>query len=504
MCSVRVVARPLTVGMLAFAAASLTALRSPPSPSAPRTSSPPPQRPRRAHPSRPSRTRRASSYHRSQAAPNHSVSHHPRISAFLPTPRAPPPPPAVRPSRAPSPPECLPQPLTLRAVNVRLKALVRRKHEFHRCVWLYQQLMLHRITPDKYTYSLLLTACATTGRTRHAMQLFHQLRHHRIPLDNYLRANLLTVVARSKQPDIAFAMWVFASSPKPSTLLCNILIELFARTRNLTGAECVHRYMNAAQIRVDAYTVSALIRAHVATGGPHAALSALRDMWRAGLSVHAAAFGQVIAAFGEQGLIDEAVALFDEMTVFGVQPLQTTFNVLIAACVGRDVRKAFEIFDEMNASTSFGGDRYTYHALIKCCLAAREAHRVAELYDAIKRSGFQPNQVSYRLTLVAAGMMMDGDLVERVARDMSDNGCEARMDTAATLVAAAIRCSDLQAALQHFSSFVSGGDAARNARFFDEIRAALRAFDARDGRGVQDWKHTQLVVDELQRSCTRE
>ncbi|CAN8062497.1 unnamed protein product [Agarophyton chilense] len=489
--------------MIAFAPASVATPRTPSHPSPSRTS---PASPGHLH--RSPRRRRVSFRPASPSARPHvdhaSTTSVPSISAFLATPPAPPPPAVIRPPQASHPPEPLPQPFTLRAVNMRLRALVRNKNAFDRCLWLHGQLRQHSIKPDKYTYSLLLTACATVRNSKHAMQLYHELRQNRVAMDDHLRANLLTVVARSKQPDIGFAMWVFASSPKPSLLLCNILIDLFARAHNATGAESVHRYMNAVGIQADAYTVSALIRVHVASAGPAAALLALREMWRAGLSVHVAAFGQVIAAFGQLGMIDEAVALFDEMTVFGVQPQQTTFNILIEACKGRNLQKAFEIYDEMKASTSFRGDRYTFHALINCCLAAREAERVPGLYAAIKRAGFQPNQISYRLALVAAGIMMDIDFMEQVAGDMKNNLCEPRMDTMATLVAAAVRCSDLQAALSHFSNFVSCRDSLRNARFFDEIRGALRRFDEQGLQDLQDSMHTQLVVDELERSCMRE
>lgn len=393
---------------------------------------------------------------------------------------------------------------TVVARNAQLKALAKRKH-LDACLSFMNEMRESAVVPDKYSYSIVLTCCARLGAVDVARDLYRRMRLEGIVPDDYIRTNLLTVAANAKPPQVRMCARLFATMRNPTVYMCNVMIDAYARAGNVDSCIAMCRYMRLCGLEADKYTMSALIKAYVKSGRIEEAFQRLREMHAAGLELSAAAFGQVIDAFGKLGLMDRAVKVFDLMTLFGVAPTQATYNTLIAACSTKGMtKKAYEIFEEMKATSSFVGDRYTIHSLMSCCLKSRDATRVMQLYRMIKKGPFMCNQVSYRYALTAAGQSMDIDAMMEVKDDMETQDVSPREDTAAALVAAAIRCSDLQLALDSFAEYkrIQRAESEMTA-FFAEIKAALKGFEESREGGVNDFECTVLVVDELERSWER-
>lgn len=331
------------------------------------------------------------------------------------------------------------------------------------------------------------------------------MRLERVVPDDCIRTNLLTVAANAKPPRVRLCTRLFAAITNPSTYMCNIMIDAYARVGNVDDCIATCRYMCLRGLEADKYTGSALIKAYVKSGRIEEALRKIREMHAAGLELSAPAFRQVMNAFGRPGLMDRAIQVFDLMMSFGMAPTQTTYNTLIAACSTKGLtEKAFEVFNEMEVTSSFVGDRYTLHLLMSCCLKSRDATQVMKLYRMIKRGPFKCNQVSYRYALTATGQSMDIDAVMEVMEDIAAHGVRPRKDTAAALVAASVRCSDLQLALDSFAEYQRVlKTESKVIAFFDEIKAALKGFEEGEEGGVNDFDCTALVVDELERSSER-
>ena len=377
--------------------------------------------------------------------------------------------------------------------NQLLRPLVRRKNSLPRCKLLFERLLSLSLTPDKYTFSLMFTSCIASNDPAYAHHLQSLLHTYNVPLDNHLRSNLLTLAANATPPRIDQCIHIFRSAKEPSRIMCNIIMDAFARAGRVDDCLNTYRYMSLRGIVADRYTVSAIIRAYVKVDRLEEAVEALKKMYCAGLAITPPAFGMIISAYGRQRRLTEAIAIFDQMTRFGVPPTQVTYNILIAACAdAEDVEKAFDVYHEMRYTSSFPGDRYTYHSLMRCCLRTGHPTRALALYRDIQETPFQCNQVSYRFAFQAAGQALDLDALHSMHSDMENSTLVPRADTVGMLIAAAIRCSDLEAALQFFSCY---GDQ----HVFPHIITGLREMD----NGENDFAGTEKVVHELERSWRR-
>lgn len=160
----------------------------------------------------------------------------------------------------------------------------------------------------------------------------------------------------------------------------------------------------------------------------------------------------------------------------------------------------------MKHIANFPGDRYTYHALMKCCLRKGDGPGALEWYLAIKTTPFQCNQVSYRYGLLAAGQSLNLDAVYDIAKDIEEGGATPREDTVATAVAACIRCSDLRGAATFFRNHIhSAGEKTEKARplhtsFFNNIRKAMQLFEPDNQDDNADYLYTMSIVDEMERT----
>lgn len=356
------------------------------------------------------------------------------------------------------------------------------------------------VQPDKYTYSMLLTSCIKCKDPHTAAELYHDIRKDGISLDEHLRTNLLKIAATHPSPQISLCIRLFRGTSRPNRVMCNVMMDAFASVGDVDNCLATYRHMRSTGITPDGYTVCAIIKAYVCLERLDDAMANLHEMIKSGVSVPPAAFSMLITAYGQMGRLDDAVTVYDRMTEWHIAPSQVTYNVLINACaVSGDLQRAREIFEEMRHTSPFSGDRYTMHGMMKCCLCCGDGRSALRWYDRIKGSPAMPNQVTFRLSLTAAGQSLDIDSVHKIADDIRAAGVKPREDVAAALVAACIRCSDLQAATIFFRSYAHSMCGASLQPFFENIRSALRDFEQHVRPEVADYNDTFRVVKELEK-----
>lgn len=172
------------------------------------------------------------------------------------------------------------------AQNAQLQVLAKRRH-LDACLNFMNEMREHGVAPDKYSYSIALTCCARLGAVDVALDLYQRMRLERVVPDDYIRINLLTVAANAKPPRVRLCTRLFAAITNPSTYMCNIMIDAYARVGNVDDCIATCRYMCLCGLEADKYTVSALIKAYVKSGRIEEALRKIRETHAAGLELSA-------------------------------------------------------------------------------------------------------------------------------------------------------------------------------------------------------------------------
>uniref|UniRef100_A0A453LVN2 Pentacotripeptide-repeat region of PRORP domain-containing protein n=2 Tax=Aegilops tauschii subsp. strangulata TaxID=200361 RepID=A0A453LVN2_AEGTS len=139
--------------------------------------------------------------------------------------------------------------------------------------------------------------------------------------------------------------------------------------------------------------------------------------------VNVETFGIIMRKYARAQKVDEAVYTFNVMEKYGVVPNLAAFNSLLCAlCKSKNVRKAQEIFEQMNGR--FSPDAKTYSILLEGWGRAPNLPKMREVYSEMLEAGCQPDIVTY-------GIMVDslcktGRVEEAVfvVQDMSSRGCQ--------------------------------------------------------------------------------
>ncbi|KAF7061051.1 hypothetical protein CFC21_067782 [Triticum aestivum] len=139
--------------------------------------------------------------------------------------------------------------------------------------------------------------------------------------------------------------------------------------------------------------------------------------------VNVETFGIIMRKYARAQKVDESVYTFNVMEKYGVVPNLAAFNSLLCAlCKSKNVRKAQEIFEQMN--DRFSPDAKTYSILLEGWGRAPNLPKMREVYSEMLDAGCQPDIVTY-------GIMVDslcktGRVEEAVfvVQDMSSRGCQ--------------------------------------------------------------------------------
>lgn len=356
------------------------------------------------------------------------------------------------------------------ACNLELKDLARRR-DLQGCLNILEDMSVRGVRADAYSYSTVLSCCARNGGIEVALKLYARMEADRIRVDEHVLVVLVGIAGRAEPPQLDFARALFHRSRQPSLVLCNSFLDALARSALVKDVESLLAYMVASGVGSDAYSASAVAKAYATAGrgaDGAARLAVLRDE---GVPVPPQAHCMIVRALAHEGRVKDARAVFERMP----ERTQVAYNVMIAAYEHSeqpDVAAAFDLFEDM-LQIGVAPDRYTLHALMKVCLAAHAGAMALQVYGALKESRFSPNVVSYRLALQAAAVERDALAVSDIVYDVGANGGKLREDGAAMLVAACVRCDDVQDALVHVQEYLERTGVASADSFFTLVEESL-------------------------------
>lgn len=378
--------------------------------------------------------------------------------------------------------------------NLELKSLAKRG-DVDACLDALDEMRNTGVKADAYSYSTVLGCCARRGATDIALDLYARMSMDRVRVDEHVLVTLIGIAGRASPPQLELCRALFHRSHKPSLVLCNVFLDALARAALIDDVENVLQFMRLNEARgmaPDAYTAAAVARCYINAGRVVDARDRLLEMLQNGVPPSPPADCLVLGALGREGLVDDARAMFERAPRRSV----VMYNVMIGALAnGRPVvDEAFALFERM-LQEGLPADRYTLHALMRVCIAARNGKVALHVYEAVKESEFMTNSVSYRLALHAAAIERDGLAVSEILNDVRRNDAVLRQDATATLVAAYVRCADLYSALHHTQQFLLREGVEEKSSFFSAVTEILATLEERNGDKV-----AALVVDDLRRS----
>ncbi|XP_010544362.1 PREDICTED: pentatricopeptide repeat-containing protein At1g02060, chloroplastic [Tarenaya hassleriana] len=171
-------------------------------------------------------------------------------------------------------------------------------------------------------------------------------------------------------------------------------------------------------------------------------------------------FNSLIRSYGNAGLFQASIKLFETMKEMGVSPSVVTFNSLFSILLKRGkTGMVHNMFDEMLHTYGVTPDSYTYNILIRGFCKDSMVHEGFRLFKEMEQSKCHPNVVTYNT--IVDGLCRAGKvkIAHNVVKGMMKKGTDLRPNivTYTTLVRGYCMKHEIDEALAVFREMLTRG-----------------------------------------------
>ncbi|XP_010660755.1 pentatricopeptide repeat-containing protein At5g56310 [Vitis vinifera] len=187
--------------------------------------------------------------------------------------------------------------------------------------------VLHPPPPPPPRFSLLADKCTSMHQLKqiHA-QMIVSARIH----DNYAASRLLSFCALSESGDLSYALRLFNNTQEPNSFMWNTLIRAHASSLNPSEALLLYVDMRRLDVIPDLnlHVVNGLVRAYSVSCDVRNARRVFDEVSERSLSI----WTTMISGYAQNYCSNEALELFDQMIVEGLEPNGATLASVLSAC----------------------------------------------------------------------------------------------------------------------------------------------------------------------------
>lgn len=289
--------------------------------------------------------------------------------------------------------------------------MVRGASPLSRVEEIYQEMRKDGISPNVFTYNILMRGCCAAGELQKCHDLFDEMKKQGC-VPNVVTFNTL-VGAYCKVGRVDNALQSFEAMRsndhvEPNLITYNLLINGLCREGRMQEATRMVHQMKWEGVQPDNVTYNTLINGYCRAGDCHQALVLQADMLSSGLSPDVVTYTSLINSMCRAGNLQRALELLDQMRSRGLQPNERTFTTLIDGFSQKGfLNESYHLLKEM-ADSGFTPSIVTYNALINGhCVLGKMDESLGIIQDMIGK-GLNPDVITY--STIISGFCRNGDL----------------------------------------------------------------------------------------------
>ncbi|KAG6432133.1 hypothetical protein SASPL_103710 [Salvia splendens] len=220
---------------------------------------------------------------------------------------------------------------------------------YHReAVMLFSEMQFRKARPDRTTFAIILSSCASMGLLEGGKQIHAALWKAELSMDLYVTSGLIAVYSKCSKIEVAKA--IFNMAPKYDIVCWNSVLA-----ESVAGAR---RFFNM-MVCQDLVTWKEMIHGYAQNGRGEEAVDLFRDMIKASIEPDHIAFVAVLTACSHSGLlIDTGLKVFKSMQQeYDVEPLSDHYTCIV------DTNEVKEIIEKM----PYKDDPIVWEVLLSSC-----------------------------------------------------------------------------------------------------------------------------------------
>ncbi|XP_011629106.1 pentatricopeptide repeat-containing protein ELI1, chloroplastic-like [Amborella trichopoda] len=247
-------------------------------------------------------------------------------------------------------------------------------------------LMRHRcISPDKFTFTVVLRACASVPAVLEGHQVHAHVVKFGLESDGFVKNGMVDMY--SKFGDMGYARKVFDEIPNKDLVSWNALIAGFIRLGDMGSAEALFRDM----AERDIVTWNAMITGYARSEHASEALALFRQMQAEGIRPNAVTIVGVLSACSLLGALSLGMwlhAYSDEHGFSSNEYVSATLIDMYAKC--GDIGKAFYVFERMPYR-----DVVAWDVMIEGFAMNGRGQEALRLFERMKMKGVEPDEITF-------------------------------------------------------------------------------------------------------------
>jgi len=285
--------------------------------------------------------------------------------------------------------------------------------------------------PNRITCSILLKSLGSSSPHAHVQRVLELTSAMDEPMDEVLLCSVLEACMRTGQVGlVSHAL----DTLKTSTALkvtnarsFGSLIKAYGFVKDVPGAWRCWRELHSQHLKLTSVTIGCMVEAVVSNGdvdGGHELIASLLEDPLNKDQVNAIIYGSVLKGYGRARRMERVLQVFDEMLANGIDPIQTTFNVVIDACTRTgQVERVPGLVADMRIR-GMAPNLITYSTIIKgFCQSGNMKAALATLHDLRSIGHVKPDEILYNTLLdgcAQSGLVDEGEqlLKEMLAEEI--------------------------------------------------------------------------------------
>eukprot|EP01018_Ginkgo_biloba_P036294 Gb_10035 [translate_table: standard] len=269
---------------------------------------------------------------------------------------------------------------------------------------LFGQMQLVGIKPDVITWNAMITGCVQNGQCEEALDLFQQMQLAGLKPNVISWNSMIGGYAQNGRGNeaLAFFRQMQLAGVKPNLVTTVSVLSACARLAALKQGKEIHNYIIRSGIESDVFVGNALIDLYTKSGNIEDACQHFDKMSHRNVISWTA----MISSYAQGGHGDQALKLFSQMQLAGIEPNVITWNALIAGYAqngyGDEALKLFHLMQQAGVTP----DVISWNAMVAGHAQNGHCDEALTLFRKMQVEGVTPNVITW--SAMIAGYVQNG------------------------------------------------------------------------------------------------
>ncbi|KAL3519180.1 hypothetical protein ACH5RR_021769 [Cinchona calisaya] len=281
-------------------------------------------------------------------------------------------------------------------------------------VALFERMRLEGVEPNDFTWNAMIAGYARRGDCDNAFMFFSMMCGERLVPDLVTWNAMISGFVQSQRTGKAFKLFqdMLGSGIRPNQVTVTGLLPACGLIGSIHRGREIHGFICRMGMDINAFVASALIDLYSKCGSIRNA----RNVFNSISCKNIASWNAMVRCYGNNGMVDLAVELFQRMQDEGVQANEVTFTSILSSCShGGLIDQGLEIFKLMKEYYGIEASQEHYSSVVD--LLCRSG-RMEEAYDTVKEMPIEATESIIGAFLNGCMMHERKDLAEKMVEDV--------------------------------------------------------------------------------------